>query len=42
VNEKNPSTAMRRIAPRFGIHLPYRSDTIATPIDSQMNESLKR
>ena len=42
VSEKNPSVKKRRNAPAFGIHLPYRSDAIATPIEIQMNVSLKR
>ena len=29
------------IAPTFGIHLPRLSETIATPIESQMKRSLK-
>jgi len=39
---KTPSTAMRRNAPTFGIHLPRRSDTMATMIDSQMKRNLNR
>ena len=41
VSEKNPSTTARRTAPRFGIHLPRRSEMIATPIEIQMKTSLK-
>jgi hypothetical protein len=37
VTVKTPSTKTRRNAPTFGIHLPWRSETIATPIESQMN-----
>ena len=32
---------MRMIAPTFGIHLPCRSDAIATPIEIQMKMTLK-
>ena len=32
----------RMIAPALGIHLPRRSETMATPIDSQMNRNLNR
>ena len=42
VIEKKPSTMMRMNAPTFGIHLPWRSETIATPIEIQMKMSLKR
>ena len=41
VNEKNPSTITRMIAPAFGIHLPCFSETIATPIETQMKMNLK-
>ena len=41
VNEKNPSTAKRAIAPALGIHLPCFSDTMATPMLIQMNTNLK-
>ena len=31
---------MRTIAPTFGIHLPWRSEAIATPIEIQMKTIL--
>ena len=40
--EKNASTPMRMMAPTLGIHLPWRSDAIATPIEIQMKIPLKR
>ena len=38
---KKPSTMMRMKAPTFGIHFPWRSETIATPIEIQMKMNLK-
>ena len=40
VTEKSPSVRKRSAAPTFGIHLPFLSDAIATPIENQMNASL--
>ncbi len=42
VTEKNASTATRMIAPTLGIHLPRRSDTMATVMLTQMNTTLKK
>ena len=42
VSVKKPSTMMRMSAPTFGIHLPRLSETMATPIESQMKRNLKR
>ena len=42
VIEKSPSVKKRRIAPKFGIHFPCFNEAIATPIEIQMNSSLKK
>jgi len=42
VSVKKPRTMMRMTAPRFGIHLPRFSETMATPIEIQMKRNLKR
>src|SRR6476659_11234291 len=41
VIEKKPRTPTRTMAPTLGIHLPRRSEAIATPIEIQMKTILK-